>query len=77
MLCAYGITKHGKRELTDFMRVQAESEANCEMFLEHLNRRGLLGSNLELIITDGSPGLIRPEAHWKKVRTTNSIERLL
>jgi putative transposase len=59
VLCAYGITKHGKRELIDFMQAQAESEACCEVFLEHLNRRGLLGGNLELIITDGSPGLIR------------------
>jgi putative transposase len=59
VLCAYGITRDGRRELIDFRQVSAESETNCELFLENLNRRGLLGGNLELIITDGSPGLIR------------------
>lgn len=59
VLCAYGITTYGKRVMIAFRQVHAESETCCELFLENLNRRGLLGGNLELIITDGSPGLIR------------------
>jgi len=59
VLCAYGITTYGRRELISFMQVQAESETCCEMFLEDLYRRGLVGTKLEMIITDGSPGLIR------------------
>lgn len=59
VLCAYGITTYGRRELISFMQVHAESETCCEMFLEDLYRRGLVGRKLELIVTDGSPGLIR------------------
>lgn len=59
MLSAYGIIRYGRREMIAFRQVQAESETCCELFLENLNRRGLMGGHLELIITDGSPGLIR------------------
>lgn len=59
VLCAYGITTYGKRCLVAFEQVRAESEACCEAFLESLWKRGLYGENLELIVTDGSPGLIR------------------
>ena len=59
VLCAYGITTYGRRELIAFSQVQAESESCCEIFLESLYRRGLYGANLKLIVTDGSPGLIR------------------
>lgn len=58
-LCAYGITSYGKRSLLAFEQARAESEACCESFLEGLWKRGLYGQNLELIVTDGSPGLIR------------------
>lgn len=59
VLCAYGITTYGKRCLIAFEQARAESEACCEAFLESLWKRGLLGQNLKLIVTDGSPGLIR------------------
>ncbi|MDM7913568.1 MAG: IS256 family transposase, partial [Methanotrichaceae archaeon] len=59
VLCAYGITTYGRRELIAFDGARAESEACCEAFLESLWRRGLQGEKLDLIITDGSPGLIR------------------
>lgn len=59
VLCAYGITRYGKREMIAFQQVQAESETCCGMFLESLWRRGLTGDKLSLIVTDGSPGLIR------------------
>lgn len=59
VLCAYGITKYGKRELIGFVQAQSESEGCWEAFLEGLFRRGLYGGSLEMIVTDGSPGLIR------------------
>lgn len=59
VLCAYGITTYGKRRLIAFEQARAESEACCEAFLQHLWKRGLFGENLKLIVTDGSPGLIR------------------
>jgi len=58
VLCAYGITIYGKRELIDFRQVHAESETCCYKWLQNLLDRGLLGSNLKMIVTDGSPGLI-------------------
>jgi putative transposase len=59
VLCAYGITRYGKRHLLAFEQARAESEACCESFLNSLQHRGLEGANLDLIVTDGSPGLIR------------------
>lgn len=59
MLCAYGITSTGIRELIDFQYVHAESEPCCEQFLLNLERKGLAGNSLRMIVTDGSPGLIR------------------
>lgn len=59
VLCAYGITTYGKRELIAFEQVKAESETCCEIFLNGLWKRGLVGEKLKLIVTDGSPGLIR------------------
>ena len=58
VLCAYGITWEGKRELISFEQVRAESDACCEAFLNSLQKRGLEGMNLKLIVTDGSAGLI-------------------
>jgi transposase-like protein len=57
VLCAYGITTKGKRELIDFLIVKAESEANWKTFLLDLHRRGLKGAALKLITTDGNEGL--------------------
>lgn len=57
VLCAYGITVDGIRELVSFRQATAESAAQWEAFLTDLFRRGLEGKALELIITDGSPGL--------------------
>jgi putative transposase len=59
VLCAYGITHYGRRELISFAQVHAESETCCEMFLEDLWKRGLKGERVNLIVTDGSPGMIR------------------
>jgi len=57
VLCAYGITKDGGRELIAFRQANSESQAAWEAFLNDLYRRGLVGKHLRLIITDGCPGL--------------------
>lgn len=59
VLCAYGISLSGQRELLSFRQATAESEAQWEAFLTDLYRRGLEGKNLELITTDGCAGLHR------------------
>ena len=57
LLCAYGITAGGTRELLSFRQATAESEAQWEAFLRDLYERGLEGKGLRLVITDGCPGL--------------------
>jgi putative transposase len=59
VLCAYGVTREGKRELIDFQIVKAEGEDTWYGFLWNLWSRGLRGELLELIATDGQAGLIR------------------
>ena len=46
VLCAYGITSDGQRELISFRQATAESEAQWEAFLQDLYRRGLEGKHL-------------------------------
>jgi putative transposase len=57
MLVAYGVRRDGRRELLSFMRSQGESQGAWEGLLNDLYRRGLRGQHLQLIITDGCPGL--------------------
>jgi transposase-like protein len=59
VLCAYGITAGGERELIDFQLGRYESEAAWESFLHRLFTRGLTGALLELVVTDGNTGLHR------------------
>jgi transposase-like protein len=59
VLCAYGITPEGKREMISFRQAAAESETQWEAFLRDLYDRGLQGKHLLLVVTDGSPGLHR------------------
>lgn len=59
VLCAYGVTSQGRRELIDFQVVKAEGQDAWYGFLWNLWSRGLHGEFLELIATDGQPGLIR------------------
>jgi putative transposase len=67
-LCAYGVREDGQRELIDFLLVRSESEAHWRSLLEELWRRGLRGTNLKLICTDGNPGLIAAlELVWPRV----------
>jgi len=59
LLCAYGVTASGTRELLSFRQATAESEAQWEAFLQDLYERGLVGNSLRLITIDGCPGLRR------------------
>lgn len=57
VLCAYGITTEGQRELVSFRQAASESEAHWLAFLQDLYNRGLEGKHLRLVTTDGCPGL--------------------
>lgn len=58
-LCAYGITTEGRRELIDFLLAKAEGQDTGYGFWWNLWGRGLRGEFLELIVTDGQPGLVK------------------
>ena len=57
MLVAYGVKRDGRRELLAFLRTRGESQADWESLLNDLFRRGLEGKHLQVIVTDGCPGL--------------------
>jgi putative transposase len=57
VLVAYGITPAGQRDLLDYRLVKAEGHSTWEAFLTALACRGLTGSHLHLITTDGHRGL--------------------
>jgi transposase-like protein len=59
VLCAYGITATGCREMISFRQATSESEAQWEAFLRDLYERGLEGKGLTMVSTDGCPGLHR------------------
>jgi putative transposase len=59
VLCAYGITCEGKREMISFRQARAESETQWEAFLQDLYQRGLEGKRLALVVTDGNTGVHR------------------
>ena len=57
MLVAYAVKLDGTRHLLAFQRSTGESQQAWEGLLEDLRRRGLTGRHLQLIVTDGCPGL--------------------
>ena len=57
MLVAYGVKRDGQRQLLAFLHTRGESQADWESLLNDLYRRGLQGKHLQLIVTDGCPGL--------------------
>ena len=57
LLVAYGVRGDGSRQLLAFTRSTGESQVAWEGFLHELYRRGLEGRQLQLIVTDGCPGL--------------------
>lgn len=58
VLVAYGITAAGRREILDFCPAAGESEAEWSRFLGSLLQRGLRGAQLQVVTTDGAPGLL-------------------
>lgn len=67
VLCAYGITAKGQRELIDFLMVKAEGEDTWKSFLMDLYRRGLKGEVLKLVATDGQKGAAKAIAYvWPR-----------
>ena len=50
---AYGVRANGQRQLLGFTRARGESQAAWEGFLRDLQQRGLCGSRLQLVLTDG------------------------
>jgi transposase-like protein len=57
VLVAYGITTLGQRELLDYRLVRKEGQGTWEAFLTTLACRGLIGTRLQLVTTDGHRGL--------------------
>ena len=58
ILCVYGITWEGKKEMIDFLLAASESQNAWEGFLRDLHERGLEGKLCEMITTDGGKGLL-------------------
>jgi putative transposase len=57
ILCVYGISWEGKKEMIDFLLAPSESQNAWEGFLRDLYGRGLEGKRCEMITTDGGNGL--------------------
>ncbi len=69
LLVAYAMGCDGRRELLAFTRAKSESQAGWEGLLNDLFRRRLRGPNLQVVITDGCPGLARAlETVYPRVR---------
>jgi putative transposase len=58
VLFAMAEYEDGTREIVDFRAVSSEKQVHWQAFLDDLYRRGLEGSNLKLVVTDGALGLI-------------------
>jgi putative transposase len=58
ILVAVGVRADGRKEILSFHQAESEAEVCWETFLEDLVGRGLKGRNLEMVTTDGSPGLV-------------------
>jgi putative transposase len=59
VLVALGLRPDGKKEVIDYRFAASESQAEWELFLTDLYRRGLTEDSLELIVVDGGGGLLR------------------
>src|SRR5438128_6840875 len=57
LLVAYGVRGDGSRQLLAFSRARGESQAAWEAFLWNLHERGLAGSQLRMVLSDGCAGL--------------------
>jgi len=59
LLMALGVKWDGSQELLSFQLAGSESEASCWGFISDLKQRGLAGENLEVIVSDRAPGLVK------------------
>jgi transposase-like protein len=57
-LVCYGITPQGCKELIGYRLESSESEQGWRRFLGSLHRRGLAGTSVALVVTDGGKGLL-------------------
>src|SRR4030043_1780837 len=85
ILCVYGITWEGKKEMIDFLLAASESQNAWEGFLRDLHERGLEGKLCELITTDGGNGLRNalevvypriPRQHCWAHKTRNVLDKV-
>jgi len=85
ILCAYGETWEGKREMTDFLLATSESQNAWEGFLRNLHERGLEGKRCEMMTTDGGKGLLNalevvypriPRQHCWAHKTRNVLDKV-
>lgn len=58
LLAAVGIKRNGQKEIIGARLCDSESEKDWTSFLIDVKTRGLAGKNLELVTTDGGPGLL-------------------
>jgi len=85
ILCAYGITWEGKKEMIDFLLATSESQNAWEGFLRDLHERGLEGKLCEMVTTDGGNGLRNalevgypriPRQHCWAHKTRNVLDKV-
>src|SRR5512136_2211888 len=85
ILCAYGETWEGKREMIDFLLASSESQNAWEGFLRDLYGRGLEGKSCEMVTTDGGKGLLNalevvypriPRQHCWAHKTRNVLAKV-
>jgi transposase-like protein len=57
-LVCYGITRQGRKELIGYRLENSESEQGWRRFLGGLRRRGLAGTSVAMVVTDGGKGLL-------------------
>ena len=85
ILCVYGVSWEGDKEIIDFLLATSESQNAWEGFLRDLYGRGLEGRRCELITTDGGNGLRNalevvypriPRQHCWAHKTRNVLDKV-
>lgn len=85
ILCVYGMTWEGKKEVIDFLLATSESQNAWEGFLRDIYRWGLEGAGCEMITTDGGNGLRNalevvypriPRQHCWTHKTRNVLDKV-
>ena len=85
ILCVYGMSWEGRKEMIDFLLATSESQNAWEGFLRDLYERGLEGKRCELITTDGGHGLRNalevvypriPRQHCWAHKTRNVLDKV-